>query len=69
MQENDDNAKPSNQGGKEDKASGTNHDKRQADEEASLDARKKLKGANAEAKRERVSATRDLTGCTSSSME
>ena len=61
MQEGDGNAKPSDKGGNEDEASGTNHDKRQAEKESSFEVRKKLKGAEAEARKERVSAVRDQT--------
>ena len=69
MQEDDDNAKPSDQGRKEDVANETSHNKRQTNKEASFAVRKKLKRDDAEAGEEHVSAARDLTGCTSSSIE
>ena len=68
MQKGDDNVKPSNREGKEDDDSGTNHTKRRTEKEASFEARKKLKGAEAEGKEEHVRAVRDPQ-CTSSSRE
>ena len=68
-QEGDGNAKPSNKAGKEDEVSGTNHAKRQTEKDASFETKKKLKGAEAEGRNEHVRAVRDLTRCTSSSME